>query len=185
MASPLEAYLDIETTGLSCYSRITVVGVYLENGSDGRFLQLVGDGVAPENLLKALDGADSLFTYNGTSFDLRLIKANLGVDLAQRLRHYDLMYDCWQNNLYGGLKAVEKQLGLPRKLKDMNGYQAVLLWQRYQRYEDYDALAKLLEYNKEDVLNLKYLKNKLFGRGRGSRNRRNVPSAHFHETHRR
>ena len=42
-------YLDIETTGLSCqYAGITVIGMYLVNGSEGRFVQLVGmDGGMP------------------------------------------------------------------------------------------------------------------------------------------
>ena len=39
----VDAYLDIETTGLSCqYAGITVIGMYLVNGSDDRFVQLVG-----------------------------------------------------------------------------------------------------------------------------------------------
>jgi len=71
------------------------------------------------------------------------------------------MYDCWRNNLYGGFKAVERQLGIERQLRDINGYQAVILWWRYVNNYDEDALAILLEYNKEDVLNLKTLKEKL------------------------
>ena len=39
----LDAYLDIETTGLSCeYAGITVVGMYLVSGANDRFVQLVG-----------------------------------------------------------------------------------------------------------------------------------------------
>ena len=37
------AYLDIETTGLSCeYAGITVIGVYMVKGADDRLVQLVG-----------------------------------------------------------------------------------------------------------------------------------------------
>ncbi len=60
--------------------------------------------------------------------------------------------------MYGGLKAVERQLGIERRLKDMNGYEAIKLWWRYVDFFDLEALNKLLEYNKEDVLNLKTLK---------------------------
>ena len=44
-----DAYLDIETTGLSCqYAGITVIGIYAVNGADDRFVQLVGmDGGMP------------------------------------------------------------------------------------------------------------------------------------------
>jgi len=30
-------------------------------------------------------------------------------------------YNCWKCNLYGGLKAVEQQLDIPRQLKDIGG----------------------------------------------------------------
>ena len=71
------------------------------------------------------------------------------------------MYDCWRNNLYGGFKAVERQLGIARALTEVNGYQAVLLWWRYVESFDLDALNALLAYNKEDVVNLRILKERL------------------------
>jgi uncharacterized protein YprB with RNaseH-like and TPR domain len=71
------------------------------------------------------------------------------------------MYDCWKRNLYGGFKAVEKELGIKRRLTEVNGYEAIRLWWRYIESFDLDALNTLLEYNKEDVLNLKILKEKL------------------------
>jgi uncharacterized protein YprB with RNaseH-like and TPR domain len=157
-----EAYLDIETTGLSPrYSEITVVGIHLDNGSDTRFTQLVGIEVTVENMLEALQGVVSIYTYNGSRFDLPFINAQLGIDLAKIFNHCDLMYDCWKKNLYGGLKSVERQLGIPRVLTEVSGYEAVRLWWRYVDYFDLDALNTLLEYNREDVINLKALKEKL------------------------
>jgi len=158
----LEAYLDIETTGLSPnYHEITVVGIHLVNRFDDRFIQLVGEDVTAESILEALEGVDLVYTYNGSRFDLPFIHTRLGINLAQLFTHRDLMYDCWRNNLYGGFKAVERQLGIERRLKEVNGYQAVRLWWRYIDYFDLDALVTLLEYNKEDVLNLKTLKERL------------------------
>ena len=158
----LEAYLDIETTGLSStYDSITVIGIYLTNGSHRRFVQLVGEEVTGANLLETLQGVDIIYTYNGSGFDLPFIRASLGVDLAQDFEHHDLMLDCWRNNLYGGFKAVEIQLGIARQLKGVDGAEAVRLWWRYQNDQDQDALNTLLYYNKEDVLNLKTLKEML------------------------
>jgi len=71
------------------------------------------------------------------------------------------MYDCWRCNLRGGFKAVEQQLGIPRQLQGINGWDAVLLWQRYQNYGDRKALVALLKYNEEDVVNLKVLRERL------------------------
>ena len=162
MHPSVEAYLDIETTGLSPWdSEITVVGIHLCNGDDTRFIQLVGKDISAQSILEALNGVEVLHTYNGSRFDLPFIYARLGINLAQLFTHHDLMYDCWRNNLYGGFKAVERQLGIDRKLTEVNGYEAVKLWWRYVDSFDLDALNTLLEYNKEDVLNLKTLKERL------------------------
>ena len=71
------------------------------------------------------------------------------------------MYHCWRHRLYGGLKAVERQLGIYRRLKEVNGYEAVRLWCKYVNDYDMDALATLLEYNQEDVVNLRALRYRL------------------------
>jgi len=155
----IEAYLDIETTGLSpSFSEITVVGIHICSGADTRFVQLVGENVTADNLLEALEGVDVIYTYNGSRFDLPFIYARLGVDLVSLFTHRDLMYECWKNNYYGGFKVVESQLGIERRLKEVNGSVAVRLWWRYVNDYDENALAILLEYNKEDVVNLKTLK---------------------------
>jgi uncharacterized protein YprB with RNaseH-like and TPR domain len=162
----LDVYLDIETTGLSCqYSEITVIGIYVVDSASSRFLQLVGKEVTSDNLVKALDGVNTIYTYNGSRFDLPFIQEALGTDLRTMADHHDLMYDCWRCNLYGGFKAVEQQLGIPRQLQGISGWDAVLLWQRYQNYGDQNALALLLQYNREDVLNLKVLRERLIVNG--------------------
>lgn len=159
---PLDAYLDIETTGLcSFYDEITVVGIYLASDSENRLVQLVGGDVTRANLLRNLRCVDTIYTYNGSRFDLPFINFRLGVDLGQHFRHRDLMHDCWGNNLYGGFKAVERRLGIPRRLQDIGGAEAVVLWWRYQFNNDTKALSLLLEYNKEDVVNLVTLRKKL------------------------
>ena len=157
-----DAYLDIETTGLSSLDDdITIIGIYLVNGSDGRLVQLVGGDVTRDNLLETLEDVHTIFTYNGSRFDLPFIRASLGLDLTDSYHHHDLMYDCWRNNLYGGFKSVEQQLGIPRQLKGIGGFEAVMLWWRYQNSGDQNAVATLLKYNEEDVVNLKYLKERL------------------------
>jgi len=157
-----DAYLDIETTGLSrFYHDITLIGIYLVNGSDSRLIQLVGGEVTRDNLLESLEGVDTIFTYNGRHFDLPFIRAFLGIDLSEKYHHQDLMYACWSRNLYGGFKAVEAQLGIARQLKGIDGAEAVELWWRYWNYGDKNALAVLLQYNREDVVNLKALRERL------------------------
>ena len=156
------AYLDIETTGLSpAESRLTVIGIYKDDGRENGFIQLVGDEIGPSTLLQAMEGVSTLYTYNGARFDLPFIKAKLDVDLNAYCRHSDLMYSCWRRKLYGGLKGVERQLGIERKLPDVDGWIAVHLWYRYENDGDRDSLEKLLKYNEEDVINLRVLRERL------------------------
>ena len=157
-----EAYLDIETTGLSAYEdMITVIGVYLSDGVGYRIIQLVGKEVTGANLLETLQGVEVIYTYNGSRFDLPFIASTLDVDLAARFKHHDLMLDCWSKNLYGGFKAVELILGIERELKGLNGVDAVRLWWKYLDNNDEAALGLLLRYNEEDIVNLKALKDRL------------------------
>lgn len=140
---------------------VTVVGIYICNGEDAEVTQLVGKDITKVSLSEVLEGVGILHTYNGSRFDLPFIHSCIGIDLNRIFPHRDLMFDCWKNHLYGGLKAVERQLGIGRQLKDMNGWEAVKLWWKYVESFDLDALNKLLEYNKEDVVNLRTLKAKL------------------------
>ena len=160
----LDAYLDIETTGLSRqYAGITVIGIYMVNGADDRMVQLVGMDVTGDNLLESLEGVERIYTYNGSGFDLPFIHGSLDIDLEGLFSHHDLMFDCWRRNLYGGFKAVEQKLGIRRQLQGISGLDAVRLWWRYLEYGDLEALATLLEYNREDVMNLKVLRERLDG----------------------
>jgi uncharacterized protein YprB with RNaseH-like and TPR domain len=159
LPQPTDAYLDIETTGLyPGYSQITVVGIYLTSGNESRVIQLVGDDITDHSLLASLEGVDTIYTYNGSRFDLPFIYVHHKVNIARQFKHCDLMYHCWRKNLYGGLKAVERQLGIERQLEGIGGYEAVRLWWRYINDYDRDALATLLEYNREDVVNLRTLR---------------------------
>ena len=164
LRAPRDAYLDIETTGLSCvYDSLTVVGIYLHDGENGELIQLVGEEATDDRLIDVLEGVSTIFTYNGSRFDLPFIETYLGVDLENIYRHHDLMYDCWKHNLYGGLKSVEQQLGIERRLKGVNGVEAVRLWWKYRNEDDHDALNTLLEYNSEDLINLIALRQILAG----------------------
>jgi uncharacterized protein YprB with RNaseH-like and TPR domain len=159
---PFDAYLDIETTGLcSFYDEITVIGICLANDTGNSLIQLVGADVTRTNLLRTLRCVGIIYTYNGSRFDLPFINFRLRVNLREHFHHRDLMHDCWRNNLYGGFKAVERQLGIPRRLRGIGGAEAALLWWRYQIHHDRKALDLLLKYNREDVVNLMALRRKL------------------------
>ena len=156
----MDAYLDIETTGfIGGGSYPTVVGIAVDFPGDWSTTQLVGAGITADAVLHVLEGVTTIHTFNGGSFDLPFLAWKPGVDLRRRFEHRDLMRESRRAGLKGGLKAIEKSLGIARNLPDMAGYDAILLWDKYCREHNHDALDMLLEYNREDVENLRVLRN--------------------------
>lgn len=151
------AYLDIET---SFTGKITVVGIY---SPDLEIIQLVGDEITHGSLMDALSSASAIVTYNGNRFDFPVIRRRVGLDLRANFLSCDLMYDCWRQGFYGGLKGVEHQLGISRQTKGVTGGDAPVLWERYVRKGDREALELLLKYNRDDVMNLVILEQLLSG----------------------
>ncbi|MDZ7701242.1 MAG: ribonuclease H-like domain-containing protein [Halobacteriales archaeon] len=147
------AYLDIETTGLSQHrDDVTVVSVH---GAGGTTSLVRGRDLSAGALEAALDDAELLVTFNGARFDVPFLEASF--DVALDHAHVDLMYPCRRLGLTGGLKAVERTIGVERDRPDISGLDAVRLWRRYARRGDEDALETLVEYNREDTVNLETL----------------------------
>ena len=78
-----------------------------------------------------------------------------------RYRSVDLMKLCQQAKLYGGLKSIEQRLGITRQLTGVSGKDAVALWYHHQKTGCQESLSTLLAYNREDVENLKVLRDVL------------------------
>ena len=155
------AYLDIETTGAGWPEQaVTVVGLY-----DGEAMRQF---VLGQNLLdfpETLAGVDVLVTFNGSLFDLPVLKAAFP-DLVFPPLHLDLRFILARLGHRGGLKRIEPRFGITRapEVAGLNGFDAVLLWQRFQR-GDQTAGKLLLQYNQEDVLNLEILMERAFELG--------------------
>lgn len=150
---PRAAYLDIETTGTFWPGLlVTVVGLY-----DGVTMRQFVQGFNLQEFPQALAELDLLVTFNGTQFDLPVLRAYFpGLSLPPV--HVDLRFLLARLGFKGGLKKIEPRFGIrrPDEVDGMDGYMAVLLWERYQR-GDRTALDLLLQYNREDVVNLEVL----------------------------
>ena len=141
--------LDIETTGLSqTRDRVTTVSLH---GPSGTRTLVRGQDLTADRLSTELAETELLVTYNGASFDLPFLSSDLGVTID--LPHLDLMYPCRRIGWTGGLKAVERELGIDRALPAVDGREAVRLWHQYERGDE-DALDRLIRYNQEDVRTL-------------------------------
>ncbi|MCS7207578.1 MAG: ribonuclease H-like domain-containing protein [Dehalococcoidia bacterium] len=147
-------FLDIETTGLSPASGgyLTVVGTY-----DGREYRAFIRGKNLHQLPRELERYRLLVTYNGARFDVPFLEAELG-PVVRHMAHIDLMYPLRRLGLRGGLKKVEQEAGLarPSALEGLDGYDAVRMWEEYQRGHR-EALDTLVRYNAEDVVVLEGL----------------------------
>ena len=67
----MDAYLDIETTGLSpAFARPTVVGIAIDFPGDWFIEQLVGDDITVDAILHILEGVTTVYTFNGARFRL-------------------------------------------------------------------------------------------------------------------
>ncbi|HOS59058.1 MAG TPA: ribonuclease H-like domain-containing protein [Syntrophorhabdaceae bacterium] len=149
----MKAYLDIETDR---HGNICVIGIYIEQKG---FIQLYGDDITTDNVETIIRKAKTVVTFNGDVFDLPAIKKYLNLDIKAKANSLDLFKEKKKLGIKGGLKALEKMFGITRKTEGMNGYDAIKLWESYRKYGRDEALNLLLEYNREDVINLISLEN--------------------------
>lgn len=146
-------FVDIETSGF--YGDITVIGVY-----DGENTKTMVRGINLDKdlLKKTLAQANMLVTFNGSSFDLPVIERYFQ-NVIPNVPHVDLRHVCSKIGLIGGLKNIEKEVGINRakELEGVDGSDAVYLWQQYKATGNREYLNTLVQYNEEDIINLKPL----------------------------
>jgi len=146
-------FLDIETTGLGKDDDIIMVGLF--DGVDTK-LMIRGFNLDFRLLKQALTRYKLIVTFNGATFDLPFInKRYLGT--VPDIPHIDLRPLCQRVGLTGGLKMIEKQLGIKRNplIEKMYGGDVYRLWRMYRASGDEHYLNLLVEYNEDDCINLK------------------------------
>lgn len=146
-------YLDIETTGVrSLRNAVTIIGCY--------------DGTAPRVFVQGRDLHEFpayirkfslVVTFNGKEFDIPFLERALHMHIDTP--HIDLRKELTSLGITGGLKKIERELGIERQslVSGLNGYAAVLLWERYRKRNDIAALDTLIHYNISDTVSLERL----------------------------
>ena len=147
-------FLDIETTGLSKHEDdITVFGLY-----DGINTKIMIKGINLDYSLlkKELQKYKLIVTFNGASFDLPFIEKRYP-SLLPKIPNFDVKSVTDRLGLKGGLKSIEKILGIKRSniVDKFYGGDALTLWRMYRATGDDYYLNLLVEYNEYDVINLK------------------------------
>ena len=144
-------FLDIETSGLNPPDDyITVITLF-----DGTKIKTYIHGINMFDFIEDIFHYQIIITFNGKCFDLPFIERYFGIHLPHI--HFDLRFMLKSMGFSGGLKLCEKSLGIDRgELKGIDGYMAVLLWQKYLEGCT-EALETLIAYNVEDTVNLEKL----------------------------
>lgn len=152
-------YLDIETDS---FGQITVVGLY---GRDGYHALIRNESLGLIRLREELSRYDLLVTFCGSTFDLPMLRAHFP-DLPLDHPHIDLCGVGRQLGYRGGLKAIERRMGIERVevLQGFTGHDAVRQWNRWRHQRDENARRLLLAYNEADCVNLQPLADAFYCR---------------------
>lgn len=147
------AYVDIETDGGKGGQSITMIGLY----GSGEFECFVRKQ-SLESFRDRISHFSMIVTFFGASFDLPIILKRFP-DLNLDQIHIDLCPTLKSVGVGGGLKKIEKFFGIDRgeETDGLTGYDAVLLWRRWEMTRSQSALDKLIAYNREDVVNMERL----------------------------
>ncbi len=146
-------FLDIETSGMGMDNDITVVGLF--DGQNTRSM-VRGVNLNYSSLKEELAKYKIVVTFNGGSFDLPFIRKRYP-HLLPNIPHVDLRTVTGRLGYSGGLKSIEKEFGIARRdlVDGLHGGDAVTLWRMFRGSGDEHYLKLLVEYNEEDVINLK------------------------------
>ena len=156
-------FLDIETTGLDRNNDdITVIGLF--NGIDTKTM-IKGINFNLKELKNELNKYKLIVTFNGSSFDIPFIN-KLYPDLLPNIPNFDIKSITNKLSLKGGLKEIEKKLGIKRNkiIEKFYGGDALTLWKMYRATGDDYYLKLLVEYNEEDIINLKTIAEHCIGK---------------------
>ncbi len=145
-------YLDIETDGSSA-NVVTMIGIY-----DGESYRCLIQGDDLENFRDVISHYSMVITFFGFSYDVPVLQKRFpGLEFDQI--HIDLCPMLANLGYRGGLKKIEKELGIQRsaETEGLTGRDAVWLWRKYRTHDDVNSLKRLIAYNKEDCVNLEKL----------------------------
>jgi hypothetical protein len=162
-------YIDTETTGLSGGSGTLafLVGTAVVGDQAIEVTQFLLTRFAAEAALlsafaASLPDAARLVSYNGKSYDLPLLLTRFRMQglpcPVAGLPHTDLLHPVRRlfGNRWGDcrLLSVEKELLGFRRTDDLPGSEAPAAWFNWIRHGESDALIRVVEHNRQDIVSL-------------------------------
>ena len=153
------AYFDIETDGLGSGARVTMIACLLGGRLD------VFERGQLDGFLARIEEASLLVSFNGATFDEPKLLNHFRIPRFAR-PHLDLRKTCKTRGITGGLKQIERSLGLhrPADIAGLTGEDADWMWRAWEKDGDAALHQKLLRYCAADVVSLELLAHHLLGR---------------------
>lgn len=146
-------FLDIEVSGVKCHDYITVFGLF--DGFDTKIM-IKSFNLDYKLLKRELSRYKLIVTFNGSSFDIPFIRKRYP-DLLPNVPNFDVMSVICRAGFSGGLKEIEKSLGIRRNplIERFCSGDPYRLYRMYKATGDDYYLKLLIEYNEDDLVNLK------------------------------
>jgi len=155
-------FLDIETTGVQSFDDVIVIGLF--DGLDVKTM-IKGINLNFFALKQELRKYKLIVTFNGAVFDIPFLKKRYP-DLIPNIPVFDVKTACSRIGLTGGLKEIEKKVGIRRNkiIENFYGGDPLCLWRMFKASGDEYYLKLLVEYNEEDVFNLRKIAELAIGK---------------------
>jgi uncharacterized protein len=152
-------FLDIEVSGVKKEDYVFLIALY--DGIDTKIM-IKGINLDLRRLKTFVKNYPLIISFNGSVHDMPFLKKRYP-DLFSDKIHIDLRFLANKAGLSGGLKEIERKLGIPRS-KIQSTYRSgdiKRLWRMFKAGGDDYYLKLLLEYAEDDVISLKLIAQKL------------------------
>ncbi|MBU1198817.1 MAG: ribonuclease H-like domain-containing protein [Nanoarchaeota archaeon] len=155
--------IDIEATYWD--GPISVIGVYKPQDGEIDYTAFVkGKNLTTENLKQAFAKCKLLITFNGIKYDVPEIRKQFPGVIPENIPVVDLYLIARRINFDGGLKTLERTFNIFRKDEVDNKRKiSTKMWKKYEEKGNEAALNTLIEYNRQDAINLYPLAEKIMG----------------------
>jgi len=145
--------LDVETTHYN--GPIALIGMYKPKDGEIDCVSLIrGRNLSALSVKDALQGCKLLITYNGLKHDVPKIREEFPNSIPANIPVIDVFLMAKYLRLGTSLDVLENTFNVGRPNSIARKGRAIHLWQRYRNINDKTALQKLIDYNRQDTVNL-------------------------------